>query len=402
MVSYTAPRNGTELRTQLLFKVTTTGALTTLYTFSGKHQETIYAGLALGADGNFYGQTSNGGENQDGRIFKVTPAGAFTTLFFFDGTDGGNPYTPLTLGPDDNFYSTTNWAQGTIFQVTSAGKLTTLADFNDSDGNSPFGGLTLGIDGNYYGTTDIGGVQEFGVVFKVTPGGVITPLLDFNGFDGQYPYGQLVQYTNGNFYGTTSQGGTAGGQGTIFEISPTGVESVLHSFDGADGYFLVAGLVLATDGNFYGTTQQGGTTDNLGTIFKITPGGTFTTLYNFTGPDGGQPTGGLIQHTNGLLYGTTTGGGTSGAGTVYSLDLGLGPFVATVPSAGKVGATITILGTNLTDVTSVTFHGIPASFTVGSSTYLTATVPSGATSGPVKVVTSSRTLRSNTAFHIMP
>jgi len=179
---------------------------------------------------------------------------------------------------------------------------------------------------------------------------------------------------------------------------------VLDSFDGTDGFEPVGGLIQATDGNFYGTTYLGGASDE-GTVFKITSAGTLTTLHSFCSEsgcaDGGTPGGALVQGTNGTFYGATAGGGTNDDGTVFSLAVGLGSFVETLPTSGKVGAAVTILGTNLTGATSVTFNGKAATFTVVSSTEITTTVPTGATTGKVKVVTPSRTLSSNVSFRVL-
>ena len=212
-------------------------------------------------------------------------------------------------------------------------------------------------------------------------------------------------------------GGIYGG-GTIFKISPSGTLTTLYSFCAqsgcADGNVPNAGLVLATDGNFYGTTYLGGanscmisgTNYGCGTVFKITPSGTLTTLYSFCAQsgcaDGEGPRAGLVQATNGKLYGTTYYGGPTGDGTVFSLAVGLGPFVETRPTSGVVGRFVEILGTNLTGATSVTFNGTPATFKVVSRYLITTTVPTGATTGKVEVVTPSGTLSSNVPFRVLP
>jgi uncharacterized repeat protein (TIGR03803 family) len=164
-------------------------------------------------------------------------------------------------------------------------------------------------------------------------------------------------------------------------------------------------LVAAPSGNVYGSTSTGGA-NRYGTIFKITPSGTLTTLYSFCAQsgcaDGQSPTATLVQATNGYLYGTTSGGGTNGDGTVFALSTGQAPFVETRPTIGKVGEAVTIIGYGLTDATSVTFNGIPAAFKVDASTAITTSVPAGATSGKVQVITPSGTLSSNKAFQVAP
>jgi uncharacterized repeat protein (TIGR03803 family) len=177
--------------------------------------------------------------------------------------------------------------------------------------------------------------------------------------------------------------------------------TTLHNFDRSDGARPYAVLVQGTDGNFYGTTAKGGDHD-YGTIFVITPTGALTTLHSFGGTDGASPSGGLVQGTDGSFYGSTGYGGSGLYGTVYRLSMGLGPFVRTVPAFGKVGASVTILGTDLTGATSVTFNGTPASINAVHPSAITVTVPGGATTGTVVVTTPSGTLSSNIAFQVLP
>jgi uncharacterized repeat protein (TIGR03803 family) len=218
--------------------------------------------------------------------------------------------------------------------------------------------------------------------------------------DGYYPVAGLVQGTNGAFYGTTQIGGT-NGDGTIFKITASGALTTLHSFDGTDGADPYAGLVRGTNGAFYGTTYLGGA-NGYGTVFKITASGALTTLHSFDNTDGALPYAGLVQGTNGKFYGTTYEGGANSDGTVFSLSVGLGPFVETNPTSGKEGAAVTILGTNLTGASSVTFGGIAATFTVVSPSEITTTVPAGALTGSVTVTVGATTLTSNVAFRVTP
>jgi uncharacterized repeat protein (TIGR03803 family) len=182
--------------------------------------------------------------------------------------------------------------------------------------------------------------------------------------------------------------------------------TTLHSFNGTDGSAPYAGLVQATDGDLYGTTDLGGANGSNGTVFKITPSGTLTMLYSFCSQsgctDGINPHAGLVQDTNGDFYGTTVDGGTNNNGTLFRLSVGLGPFVKTQPPNGKVGAAVEILGTNLTGATSVSFNGTAAVFTVLSPSLITTTVPAGASSGEVQVVTPSGTLSSHASFRVVP
>jgi uncharacterized repeat protein (TIGR03803 family) len=388
-----------------VFKMTPAGALTTLHSFSGADGGNPYAGLVLGLDGNFYGTTYQGGTNGDGTVFKITSAGTLTTLHNFDNTDGGFPAGALVQGSDKNFYGTTSYSTptvyGSVFKITPAGALTTLAFFTDTDGYDPLAGLALGTDGNFYGSTATGGTDDLGTVFKITPAGVLTSLHSFDNTDGWEPEGQLIQGSDGNFYGTTLRGG-ANGDGEVFKISSSSTFTLLHSFDLTDGYEPNDGLVQATNGNFFGTTTGGGTSGAEGTVFEMTPSGSITTIYDFMGgfSDGATPFGGITQYTNGSFLGTTISGGSGSLGTVFSFSEGLAPFVKFLPASGKAGATITILGNGLSSTTAVTFNGVTAAFTKGSSTFLTAVVPATATTGFVEVTTSSHKLKSNVKFQV--
>jgi uncharacterized repeat protein (TIGR03803 family) len=397
-----------------VFKITPAGILTTLHSFDFTDGGYPEAGLVQTTNGNFYGTTAIGGSSGYGTIFKIKPAGKLTTVYEFqNSTDGGNPLGALVQASNGIFYGTTSYGGGTcgcgtVFKVTSAGKLTTLHTFNaggTGEGNYPQAGLVQGTDGNLYGTTAYGGASGYGTIFKITPAGTLTTLHSFDISDGANPYAGVVEGTDGNFYGTTLSGG-ANGYGTVFKITPAGTLTTLHSFDITDGASLSAGVAEGSDGNFYGTTLNGGAS-RYGTVFKITPAGTLTTIHNFDDTDGATAQGGLAQATNGTFYGTTSAGGASdncaaGCGTVFSLKMGLGPFVQTLPTSGKVGAKVIILGNNLADTTSVTFNGTAATFTVVSGTEIKTKVPKGATTGPVQAVTPGGTLTSNVNFQVMP
>jgi len=389
-----------------IFNISPGGALTTLYAFCGQYMcsdgDHSFGGVIQANDGNFYGTTQGGGANDNGTVFQLTPGGTFTTLYFFGGEDGSAPTAPLLQGTDGDLYGTTagggRYGAGTIFRMTLAGELKTVHSFHGADGANPTGALVQARDGNFYGTTSGGA----GTVFEIKPSGALTTLHTFSGTDGYSPVAGLVQAVNGNFYGTTFSGG-AYGDGTVFEITPAGTLTVLHNFAGfpTDGANPNAALVQATDGKFYGTTTNAGGAD-VGTVFKITPGGSRRTLYSFDWASGEFPYSGLLQATDGSFYGTTGQGGASCCGTVYRLSTGLGPFVKTEPGSGKVGTAVIILGNNLTGATGVSFHGRPAMFTVVSSSEITATVPAGAGTGKVRVETPNGTLVSNVAFRVTP
>jgi uncharacterized repeat protein (TIGR03803 family) len=193
-----------------------------------------------------------------------------------------------------------------------------------NDGANPLSGFLIDLAGNLYGTTDNGGSYGYGVVFKLSPTGQETILHTFTGgTDGAYPQGRLVRDAQGNVYGTTNGGG-ASNAGTVFKVNSKGQETVLYSFAGnSDGANPVAGLTLDKVGNLYGTTTVGGASEN-GTVFELVAGtgGAWTEklLYSFgPSPDGADPVAGLTFDSSGNLYGTTAAGGTYGYGTVYQL-----------------------------------------------------------------------------------
>jgi uncharacterized repeat protein (TIGR03803 family) len=413
-----------------VFKITPSGALTSLYSFcaqsgcaDGAHPD---AALVQATNGDFYGTTQSGGvgascSNQPGcgTVFKMTPAGTLTTLYSFctqtGCPDGGEPSAGLVQAANGDLYGTTYlggaYGDGTVFKITPSGTLTTLHSFDFTDGANPQAGLVQAVDGDLYGTTLLGGTG--GTVFKMTTAGTLTTLYSFCSQagcpDGGVPFAGLVQGSDGDLYGTTEGGGSQNA-GTVFKITPTGALTTLYSFCShskcADGGYPFAGMVQATDGNLYGTTSLGGAYDK-GTVFNITPSGMLTTLHSFCRLMDGcgiEPDAGLAQDTNGNLFGTTFEGGTKGCcyGTVFSLSVGLGAFVKTQPAVGLVGAPVNILGSDLTGATSVTFNGTPATFAVVSAREITTTVPTGATSGKVQVVTPSGTLSSNVAFEVAP
>jgi uncharacterized repeat protein (TIGR03803 family) len=408
-----------------VFKITPSGTLTTLHVLRGTDGgASPQAGLVQGTDGNFYGTATDGGANGYGTVFEITPGGAFRTLYSFDGTDGAYPVAALIQGTNGDFYGTTseggNYSLcsngcGTAFKISRGGTLTTLHSFDVTDGYYLAAGLVQGTDGNFYGATEYGGtnlLDNYGTVFKMTPSGALTTLHNFAGYptDGAYTHAGLVQVSDGDYYGITLGGG-ANDDGTVFEIAPSGTLTTLFSFDLKDGVGSYGALVHGSTGGFYGTTTNGGTSNacdaGCGTVFEISSSGKLATLYNFCSlsgcTDGDTPYAGLVQGTDGNFYGITGGGGTFRYGTIFSLSVGLGPFVETQPVSGKVGAAVAILGTSLTGATSVSFNGTIATFTVVSSSEITTTVPTGATTGTVRVVTpNGGTLSSNVPFTVRP
>ena len=247
------------------------------------------------------------------------PKSSFKAIYDF-GDHRGDPLSPqvvgvIAQGRDGNLWSTTLFGgknnMGTAFKLTPGGKLTVIYNFTSITGQ-PSSGLTLGTNGNFYGATFNGGTGTActggcGTVFELTPSGKLTILWNFEGGNGgEFPYSGPIEGTDGNFYGTTYQGG-ANTVGTIYQLTPTGKLATIYQFDGTDGSFPIGPLVQATDGNLYGTTAGFGF--NYGTIFKIVPSGDFplTLLFTFDVFDGAYPYAGLVQGSDAKLYGTTTG-----------------------------------------------------------------------------------------------
>jgi uncharacterized repeat protein (TIGR03803 family) len=398
------------------FKITPGGTRTTLYSFCSKTKcaDGFFpvGTLVQGADGNFYGVTSDNGignpgcQAECGTVFKLTPGGGLTTLHTFNGIDGSAPNGGLVQDSYGYFYGTT---AGTVFRISPTGYFTTLY----KGVAFPLAGLVRDEDGLMYGTTQNGGTdtscKDCGTVFAIRSSGAITMLHSFSGPDGIAPQAALMQANDGNLYGTTSAGGAAwpSGGGTVFRMAPGGHLVTLASLPTSSGDpdHTRAPLVEGTDGNFYGAALTDGASICCGFLFKMMPEGTLTTLVDLSIP--GTTTGpvGLFQATNGLFYGTNEGGRPCedcnfDYGTVYSVDVGLGPFVSPQHNSGEVGFTVRILGQGLTGTTAVSFNGTPASFTVVSDTYLTAIVPAGATTGFISVTTPTGTLKSNRKFWV--
>ncbi len=358
----------------------------------------------------------------------VAQAQGFSVVYKFNPLklDSANPSYPgiIAQGRDGNLYSSTTqggnkWpATGTVYKITPSGTFTTLYTFDVLLGTGLVAPLVQGTDGLFYGISSGGGNSAgYGTVFKISSTGHLTVLYNFkNGTDGAFPVGGLTQGLDGNFYGTTERGGgttcSRGGCGTVFKITPSGALTTLYQFGGGeDGRYPDGGLVQASDGKnvyFYGTTAGDPFVPACGTIFHIGSAGasTFSRLYTFPvdGTTGCNPEVTLLQRTTGVLYGDTTKGGL-GSGVFYSLDLNLPPFVSILPplSVAKVGKTIQILGQDFLGTSGVSFfNGASANFTVVSDTYLTAVVPNGAQTGFVTVTTPVGTLTSNKKFRVTP
>lgn len=348
-----------------VFKMNTNGALTSFAVLTGTNGGNPQSGLVLAGDGNFYGTSPEGGIQSVGNAFRVTPGGVVTSLVSFDfGVNGGQPSAALAVGPDGNLYGITggggNFGQGTIFKITLGGLFSTLYSFQGAtDGFTRSARLTLGPDGNLYGTSRDGGANDFGAIFRISTNGVFTNLVSFNGTNGISPLAELTVGPDGQLYGTTQLGGSAASLGTVFKVTTNGVLTTLFAFNdpansvpqaglllASDGNFygcsagavfkmtpagaltpLVsllplggvhpqAGLIAGPDGNFYGTTHDGGS-NNLGTIFRMNTSGALTPLFSFSTTNGTAPQGGLLLGRDGNFYGTTSQGGSNFAGTVF-------------------------------------------------------------------------------------
>jgi uncharacterized repeat protein (TIGR03803 family) len=327
-----------------VFKITPTGDFTVLHSFVGypSDGDTPYSGLLLANDGNFYGTTYQGGAWNLGTVYRITPDGAFTVIHSFGGVamfDGARPYYgSLIQGTDGNLYGTTYnggvassgnvQGRGTVFRMTLDGATTILYAFTGGTNIAfPYAALVQANDGNLYGTAYAGDLAGNGGIFRInltaTPPTFTVLHVFQRTTEGANAIAGLIQATDGNLYGVTHLGGSAD-LGTAFRMPITGAlplpVAVIHTFMGNDGSAPDQSLIQASDGNFYGTTKTGGA--GFGTVFKMAPSGTLTTLRSFTGPDGANPFAPVIQMPDGALYGTTSsGGGSAGAGVIYRLRL---------------------------------------------------------------------------------
>ncbi|MBK8814282.1 MAG: hypothetical protein IPN42_01655 [Methylococcaceae bacterium] len=399
------------------FRITPAGDYTVLKTFNpiAGAAMPMPSPLMLGLDGNFYGITTNG-NIRGGTLFKMTPAGVTNVLHQFgsilnDGYSIDNNVlrpTPPVQTVDGTLYGTTTSGgqngYGVVYKLTVSGIYSIIHHFAFAvtDGSKPSAPLVIGNDGNLYGTTTEGGSPSAlsGTVFRITPNGIFKILHSFDPVndDGHQPQAPLVKGTDGNFYGTTFGRADLNQQGNIFKITPAGAYTSLHpldfSNDVTDGAFPSAGLVEASDGILYGATSRGGLAPGLfandaGVIFNITRQGIYDVSHTFDKAiDGARPVQSLMQHTNGKLYGATllskTGIAPAGNGSIFSLDTGARPFVTAQPSSGKAGGTVGLFG-DFTGFTSVTFNGVPASVTGTSNTYRTAIIPAGPATGIIRI-----------------
>jgi uncharacterized repeat protein (TIGR03803 family) len=364
----------------LIYKISTNGVFSVVYTFTGGADGAGPLGVVFDKNGNLYG-IAEGGLQSGGRcgcgvVYKLDTTGHFTTLYTFTGgTDGANPVGSLVLDSAGNLYGAT------------------LRGGNLSD-CGPIG---------------------CGVIFKVDPSGNETVLHTFTGgADGARPNGFLLLDPKGNLYGTATSGGypkcnnpggfEAPGCGVVFKLTPSGTEKVLATFSGRNGANPVAGLLADSAFNLFGTTEFGGAS-NDGTVFELNKNGV-TLLHTFSlYVDGQAPEAGVIRDAQGNLYGTTWGsimfGCELNCGSVFKL---VAPPEITKfsPTSGAIGSTVSISGVSLSQSTAVTFNGVAAAFTVNADRLVTATVPAGATTGAIAITSPGGTATSSTNFTVTP
>jgi uncharacterized repeat protein (TIGR03803 family) len=331
------PKTGRLFLEQLESRVTPSFGLSTLGIFNGANGAFPNGGLVMDSNGNLYGTAVNGGASNDGTVFEVAKgSGTLTTLASFNGANSDFPDGGLVMDSSGNLYGT---AVGTVFEVAKgSGTITTLASFNAANGVFPYGGLVMDSGGNLYGKSNTGG-SGGGAIFELAKGsGTLTGLASFNGANGAFPNGGLIIDSSGNLYGTAHDGG-ANGDGTVFELAKgSKTITALASFNGNNGAGPQAGLILDSSGNFYGTTGAGGAS-NDGTVFELANGKhTITTLASFNGSNGADPVAGLILDSSGNLYGTASAGGASGDGTVFELARGSGTITTLASFNGSNGA----------------------------------------------------------------
>ena len=410
-----------------VYKITPAGVITSLHAFTntgdGKYPG---AALALGNDGNFYGGNAS-------TIYKVTAAGVFTALHTLNSATDGSGVQYLILGQDGNFYGTTASGgtnnYGTLFKVTPSGSFTVLHAFaNGTDGFQP-GSIAQAANGTLYGDTYVGGSGGGGVLYKSTTSGTFTVLYSLNSStDGYEIAGSLTLGTDGNFYNVASADGANSG-GTLFKISPAGVFTKVLDFNGADvGSDPESGLLQATSGIFYGGTGTGGS-GNASVFYSVSEGlSPFAALVSTSGKEGARigilgqgfttattvKFGGVAATTvartgSTFLTATVPAGALTGSVTVTTGSTTLTSSQAfkvkpTVtgfaPPSGPVGTVVTLTGTGLTQATKVTFNATSATFTVNSDTQITATVPTGATTGKIGVTTKGGTASSTGTFTV--
>lgn len=362
------------------------GGFSVLYRFGGADGMGPQSGLTLGFDGDFYGTTTNGGVHGDGTVFRLA-SGSVTPLYSFaNGSDGASPWAPPVQTPDGNLYGVTyNGATpGTAYKLAPNGTFSVIATL-PSKTQAP---LVMNVDGNFYGTTQYGGDSNRGTVFRLSTAGKLKLIHSFDpSVEGGTPIGPVMIAADGNFYGTTSGGGQYS-QGIVYQLAPGGGYKVIHDFQLLEGSGSTAGLVQGSDGYLYSVMPSGGS-KGYGTLYRVNTSGTkFQVLHQFNYKEGAYPSATPTLATNGTIYGFTAkgGNGENGAsGVLFGFTHGLKPFVSLQLWAGAAGTQVGILGQGFSSATGVEFGSVAANYTVVSDTYMVATVPIGAKTGKVTV-----------------
>ena len=405
-----------------IYKISPAGVESVFFNFPQGWTNCGGAGLTLGNDGNFYSVCEGGNPATGmGSIFRLTPAGVFTDLHDFTGANGDSlPVYPPIQGVDGNFYGVTgNEVQvcGNIYKLTPAGVYTNLHTFVFNNSECHSSNLVQASDGNLYGTlANCTLPNSVGCVYRISTAGVYKEIHSFAFATGQVPCTGLIQGKDGKLYGATQQG-AADGNGNIYKMTTAGVATDVHDFNNATDASCIndvgppVNLLQVADGSFYGVNPAYGPNGN-GSIYKLTSAGVFS-AFLFPNPsvDGQLPSSTLIQNTNGLLYGTTPGGGNPAScpsgcqGTFFSVATGDAPFVSLEPTqkTGFVGARAGMFGQGFSGASVVKFGGVAAkSVTLSGSTYLTAVVPAGAHTGAVTVTTGTTTRTSPQTYKVKP
>jgi|tagenome__1003787_1003787.scaffolds.fasta_scaffold20984436_3 uncharacterized repeat protein (TIGR03803 family) len=417
------------------YRATSQGILTKLGSFGDREGYLPDHGIIQGHDGKFYGVTGTGGLNQVGTIFQITPKGKLSTVAALDSQTTGSSPTPIVQGADGYLYGATGNGGandlGAIFRASLSGELSVVSPLNSTIGYHARDFLR-GRDGNFYGLAAAGGPNG-GTIFRLTSAGTLsrfaalsvtasdsyfqfgqdadrsfygtgvafdpsgcafkvdattaqtTVLATFSSFDkGEQPSGGLARGLDGNFYGTTLSGGV--GNGTIFRLTPAGVLSVVHTFTPTEANGSASRLLRNGDGSFFGTTFQNDNNGAAGILFRVTTDGVFQKWPVFNGRGGSFANGGLILASDGYIYGTTRRGGTVDGGVVYRFTTSPPQLTGFSPASGEPGAAVVLKGHYLAGISSVSFNGTRATtFTIDSSVQITATVPVGATTGPITI-----------------
>lgn len=393
-----------------VFKITPANVETLVASFPSTWTNCGF-GLTLAMDGNFYGACTVGGANNAGFIYRVTPAGVLTDIYDFLNrtTDACCPLGGLVLGENGDLYGTTGDLSASspqvAFSVSTEGVYKTLYTF--ANGNSLPSLLTAGGDGNFYGTeADADGFGNVGGVFRISASGAFKLLYGFvSSTDVYYPSSGVVRDSNGKLYGTTAfPSGT--GNGALYDVTTGGKVTDIYNFPATLNFDESANnMIQASDGNLYGASYNGGTGASGG-LYELTSANVFSS-YSFATESnmGGNPEAPLVQTTSGIIYGSNSGGNALTYGGLFQLNIGAAPFISLVTPvySGKEASTVGILGQGFSSKSVVAFGGTKATTTkLTGTTYILATVPTGALTGDVTVTTGSTVLSTTASYSITP